>query len=73
VGDRSRAGRITTDGDIRRYRDPRVGDPEFITTGPDGALWFALPFLEAVGRITTAGQISAFTVNYRTQATVRMR
>ena len=35
--------------------------PEEITTGPDGALWFANYFGNKIGRITTNGVVTTFT------------
>ena len=37
--------------------------PEGITTGPDGALWFANDAGDSIGRITTAGAVTNFTGN----------
>jgi virginiamycin B lyase len=37
-------------------------EPYYITTGPDGALWFAESLGNKIGRITTAGAISEFPV-----------
>jgi streptogramin lyase len=36
--------------------------PEFITAGPDGALWFTEGAGNKIGRITTAGAISEFVI-----------
>ena len=36
--------------------------PIYITSGPDGNLWFTEPALGRVGRITTAGVITEFSV-----------
>ena len=40
---------------------PGVYQPEGITAGPDGALWFTNYSNNTIGRITTAGQIRLFT------------
>lgn len=41
--------------------DPLVGSaPQEITTGPDGALWFTEYYGNAIGRITTGGQLRDF-------------
>jgi IPT/TIG domain len=44
-------------------RWPRIDDPEGITAGPDGALWFTNSGNDSIGRITTAvtPEISGFT------------
>src|SRR5436309_10199056 len=44
------------------YPLPQAGEPIAIVAGPDGALWFAEYSGGRIGRITTAGQISEFTV-----------
>ena len=42
---------------------PTVGAlPAAITSGPDGALWFVEAFVGKIGRITTAGVITEFTI-----------
>src|SRR5258708_26739215 len=38
------------------------GGPWSITTGPDGALWFTESFANKIGRITTAGVITEFSL-----------
>lgn len=55
-------GRITTKGEISEYPLPSDSQPSSITVGPDGALWFTDYRANRVGRITTAGAISWFTV-----------
>jgi len=44
--------RITTAGTVTIYTDPRIGNPEGITTGPDGAVWFTDYGRNAIGRAT---------------------
>jgi virginiamycin B lyase len=61
-------GRITTAGSFTEFTLPGGGTrrttlrPQGITTGPDGALWFAdaNASLHNVGRITTAGVVTLF-------------
>lgn len=55
----SSIGRITADGAVTTYTDPRVRYPAGITVGRDGALWFT-DDSGAVGRITTGGTIRVF-------------
>jgi hypothetical protein len=44
-------GRITVDGQLRKYRIDQFGvDANSITTGPDGALWLT-DYLSRVGRV----------------------
>ena len=57
-------GRITTDGAVTTYTDPRItyyGYPSAITAGPDGALWFTNLYGNSIGRITTNGEVSVYT------------
>jgi virginiamycin B lyase len=55
----SKIGRISMAGDITEYPLPTAGsNPDWITTGPDGALWFTS--LRQIGRITTTGAITGF-------------
>ena len=51
------SGAFTAVGDITTFTDPadNVSQPEDITTGPDGALWFTSMNNSRIGRITTAG------------------
>jgi streptogramin lyase len=59
----SKIGRITTAGMITEFPLPTVdGQPEGITTGPDGALWFVESARDKIGRVTTAGSITEFPV-----------
>jgi streptogramin lyase len=51
-------GRITTAGANAEF--PVPGFPLGITTGPDGNVWFTELLGNIVGRITTAGAITAF-------------
>jgi virginiamycin B lyase len=39
------------------------GGLTFITAGPDGALWYTVDGTNKIGRITTGGGISEFSVN----------
>ena len=56
-------GRITTAGAVTLYAIPTsFSDPEEITVGSDGALWFAEVRGNKIGRITTAGAITEFTI-----------
>jgi virginiamycin B lyase len=68
-------GRITTAGAASKFSLPperppsrsnsitRDGDGVYeITAGPDGALWFTETFGRKIGRITTAGAVTEFTI-----------
>ena len=52
---------MTTSGEITIYSDPTINGPISITTGPDGALWFANEYNNSIGRITTSGVVSNYT------------
>ena len=49
-------------GDIKTFTDPagHVTNPETITLGPDGNLWFTDDGSTRIGMITTAGAITTF-------------
>ena len=54
--------RITTSGVVtNEYPIPSGSDPEAITAGPEGNLWFAL-FSDKIGKITTAGVFTEYSV-----------
>ena len=61
-------GRITKDGDVTTYPIDGVTLVYFITTGPDGALWFTgfvvtgpgFSGYGVVGRMTTAGAVTIY-------------
>jgi virginiamycin B lyase len=54
-------GRITTDGSVTRYPDPKAeGDQPSITQGPDGALWFTSTAAPYIRRLSTDGTIKYF-------------
>lgn len=60
---RDAIGRITTGGVVTEYvlsSGSHVTYPNFITVGPDGALWFAEASVPAIGRITTSGLITQY-------------
>jgi virginiamycin B lyase len=57
-------GRITTNGVVSNFTSTipnALYQPEGITAGPDGALWYANYGQRTIGRITTSGAITAFT------------
>jgi streptogramin lyase len=54
-------GRITTAGVVTLFDDPGGEYTQGITVGPDGALWFA-ESNGTVGRMTTKGKVTHFTV-----------
>jgi virginiamycin B lyase len=54
-------GRVTTGGQVTLFKDPGGSFPQGIAAGPDGALWFG-EINGTIGRITTAGTVTHFTV-----------
>jgi len=48
-------------GSITNYTDPSIINPQGITAGPDGALWFTNSSGNSIGRITTAGVVTNYT------------
>ena len=50
---------------MTNYTGYQISQPEGITIGPDGALWFTNAGNNSIGRITTSGSVSAF-FNYAT-------
>jgi virginiamycin B lyase len=57
----SSIGRITTAGVVTTYTDPTIHEPQGVTAGPDGALWFTNTANSSIGRITTAGVVTTYT------------
>ncbi len=53
-------GRVTTAGAFTRFTDPEIQFPISIASGSDGALWFVDANTGKIGRITTAGSVSAY-------------
>src|SRR5439155_2964619 len=54
--------RISTGGTFTEYKIPNVEQPYGIAAGPDGALWFTEPFADKIGRVTTLGNFTLFTI-----------
>jgi virginiamycin B lyase len=56
-------GRITTSGEIHEYPLPgNAARPLSIVAGPDEALWFTENSASSIGRLTTGGRFSQFTI-----------
>lgn len=54
---------VSTAGTIlNQFGGAALGSPNFITAGPDGALWFTDTSNNAIGKITTSGTISEFSI-----------
>jgi virginiamycin B lyase len=47
---------------IRQYKLPTGTDATVITKGPDGALWFTLSGANEIGRMTTTGSMTEYSV-----------
>lgn len=60
----SSVGKVTPTGVVTEYPLPAVPprDPIGITTGSDGALWFAEPGTSSIGRITASGALTEVAV-----------
>ena len=46
---------------VTNYTGTGISDPDGITAGPDGALWFTNDANNSIGRITTAGAVTNYT------------
>lgn len=62
--DPSRIGRITTDGTVSQYviSDTNIDTPYDITLGSDGALWWTNSSDNYIGRMTTTGTMTSYSV-----------
>lgn len=54
--------RLSTTGALSVFKSTTAGDALGITTGPDGALWFAENGPDKIGRVTTSGHITEYTI-----------
>jgi virginiamycin B lyase len=54
---------------ITEFHVASPGIPQGIATGPDGNLWFTLFYDNQVGRITTSGKSTVFSLNTRNSST----
>jgi streptogramin lyase len=48
---------------VTEYTLPALAEPKNITVGPDGNLWFTDPGTNSVGKITTSGQYTEYSLN----------
>jgi virginiamycin B lyase len=55
-------GRIAPDGIVTIFKTRNFHSPQGIVTGPDSALWFTNLANDSIGRITTAGKVSTFSL-----------
>ena len=56
-------GRITTTGTLPEFPVPTASsDPDGITAGPDGALWFTETAANKIGRMTTDGTFTEIAI-----------
>lgn len=53
--------RMTTDGTVTTF-DHNLGGVSGVARGSDGAIWFGLQEVNTIGRITTSGSITSFSV-----------
>jgi streptogramin lyase len=63
-----RVGRMTPDGGLSEFATPGLGGLQWITAGPDQALWFTAAHSNTIGRIALNGSVTSFPVpSYRSQ------
>jgi len=55
-----RIGRLTPSGHLTEFATPGQGGLQWITAGPDGALWFTADSSNTIGRITTSGSVTGY-------------
>lgn len=60
---RAAVGRMTPAGVATEFTLTPLADPHGITAGPDGAVWFGESYDTVVGRITTGGSLTEYTVD----------
>jgi streptogramin lyase len=58
-------GRITPSGVATEFAIKSTSDPRGIAAGPDGAVWFGESYDTIVGRMTTSGSLTEYTVDTR--------
>lgn len=59
----AKIGKITPAGEITEYNvSSHASTPREITTGPDGDLWFTDSELSKIDRITTSGEVKAYSL-----------
>lgn len=57
-----RIGRLTTDGRLTEFRTPNMGGLQWITAGPDNAMWFTAAHTNNIGRISMDGAVWSYAV-----------
>jgi hypothetical protein len=68
-----RIGRLTVGGELREFAIPLPRglptgiasrpEPKFITTGPEGNMWFTDPGTNSIGRVTQAGEVAEYPIS----------
>ena len=53
-------GRITTTGNLQKFKVPHHNKSTGMAVGPDGNIWFCETYSEELGRITPEGKITMF-------------
>lgn len=67
-GGSGRIGRLTPSGALTEFETPGQSGLQWITAGPDKALWFTGGGSNTIGRISLSGVVTSFTVpSYRAQ------
>jgi len=62
TGVNNAVGRVTTSGGITLVPLSGLFIPTKIVTGGDGNLWFTNGELHVIGRMTTAGKVTSYTI-----------
>lgn len=62
TGNNGLIGRMTSTGVVSTYPTNTTTNLSGIAVGGDGALWFLEPYANMVGRISTSGSVSSYTI-----------
>jgi len=62
VAEGTRIAQVSTSGSFLNEFTGGIGNANFITAGPDGAVWFTDTSNDAIGRITTSGTITEYSI-----------
>ncbi len=57
-----RVGRLTTSGGLTEFATPGMGGLQWITAGPDSALWITAGHTDNIGRVSLDGSVQAYAV-----------
>jgi streptogramin lyase len=57
-----RVGRLTPSGNLTEFATPGMGGLQWITAGPDNALWITAAHTDNIGRVSLDGAVQAYAV-----------